>query len=65
MISIIGEVAGKIWNYLNENNDTTVATLAKKLNLKKEQVTYAIGWLAREEKIKVYESGSSVKVGIN
>jgi len=65
MIKLIGEVAGQIWDYLDANGETSITTIAKKLNIKKEQAAYAIGWLAREGKLNLIESGATLKVGLS
>jgi len=62
MIGIIGEIAGRIWNYLDVNGETTLTNLKKNLELKDSEVNLALGWLAREEKIDVQKKGTSVKV---
>lgn len=50
--SMIGEHAGRLWNYLGEKNAQTPASAAKALNLKSADVDRAIGWLAREGKLE-------------
>lgn len=62
MNNIVGEVAGKIWKYLDVNGESTIASLKKNLELKPEQVTMSLGWLAREGKISMQKSGTSVKI---
>ena len=64
MFDTIGEVAGKIWEYLNENGATTIAGLKKNLDLKADQAILSLGWLAREGKVKFKKAGNSVKVGL-
>jgi Mn-dependent DtxR family transcriptional regulator len=62
MINTIGDVAGKIWEYLDMNGKTTLASIKKNLELKPEQVTMSLGWLAREGKISMQKNGTSVKI---
>ncbi len=63
MIKSIGDNAGKIWNYLNSlQEEITVASLRKKLELKPEEATLALGWLARENNLEIKKSGNSIKV---
>ncbi len=47
----IGENAGKIWRALNEVRESSIESLADKLQLKEMDVTLSVGWLARENKI--------------
>jgi len=62
MISTIGDAAGKIWKYLDTNGESTIASLKKNLELKPEQVTMSLGWLAREGKVEMQKNGTSVKI---
>ncbi|WP_031435022.1 winged helix-turn-helix domain-containing protein [Methylomarinum vadi] len=54
---VIGDAAGKIWNYLNENGDASVSKVAKETGLNKTDVQRAIGWLAKEGKLGFEVSG--------
>lgn len=65
MIESIGETAGEIWEYLNSNGDSTLPNLKRKLDLKPDQAIMAIGWLAREDKIKFVDQGKTTKIQIN
>ena len=49
----IGENAGKLWHFLNENQKTPVRTIMLKTKMRNEQLYPAIGWLARENKIRM------------
>lgn len=53
----IGDAAGKIWGYLNDNGPSTLNRLAKNLDVSRELALQAIGWLAREDKL-VFEQAS-------
>lgn len=50
----IGEIAGKIWTVLGEKQNVDISKLPKILKEKGEIVYQALGWLAREEKIKYH-----------
>lgn len=62
MNEMIGQAAGKVYNYLNEKNESTVAALKKDLELKSDEATFALGWLAREDKLDFEKKGNSLKV---
>jgi hypothetical protein len=64
MISTIGDAAGKIWAYLDFNGESTLASLKKNLELKPEQVTMSLGWLAREGKVEMQKVGTSLKISL-
>ncbi len=53
MIPEIGEMAGRVWFYLNEHPDVTTTKMIKDLKAPKGRVQQAIGWLAREDKIVI------------
>jgi hypothetical protein len=50
----IGEIAGKIWTTLGEKQSMDILKLPKILKEREEIVYQALGWLAREDKIKYY-----------
>ena len=56
----IGINAGIIWKTLNDSfTDTEINTVLKKTKLKKEDFYMALGWLARENKIRFHTTGNS------
>ncbi len=60
----IGTMAGAIWHALEENGGTTLAKLKKQLNAQTPVFDWAIGWLAREDKIDIVQSGRSFWVSL-
>ena len=48
----IGETAGKIWLRLKKGEEISVTQLPKTLDEKETLVYQALGWLAREGKIR-------------
>lgn len=53
--NIIGENAGVVWRTLHDNKTVSMEELTKLTGLKPIELAYAIGWLAREDKIMVYD----------
>jgi len=51
MDQVIGEAAGKVWDYLNGNGQASSSAIARKTGLPKGVADRAIGWLAREDKL--------------
>jgi Winged helix-turn-helix domain (DUF2582) len=51
----VGETAGKIYRALASDGPHTVTQLKKKLNGSGELVNFALGWLAREDKIDIVQ----------
>ena len=55
----IGETAGVIWRLLDQDGPTRITQLIKEVDAPRDMVMQAIGWLAREEKIRIDESSRS------
>lgn len=62
MNEVIGQAAGKVYNYLNGKDEATLAALKKDLEMKGDEATFALGWLAREDKLAFEKKGNSLKV---
>ena len=58
----VGETAGKIWKMLNERGPLTLAQIKKGLNGTGELVVFALGWLAREDKVEISHEKKSFRV---
>ncbi len=58
----VGETAGKVWHVLNDQGPQTVVQLKKKLDGDSELLTFAIGWLAREDKVEITPEKKSIRV---
>lgn len=57
MRDTIGDAAGKIWHYLNENGDASVSKVTSETGLGKNEVQRGIGWLLKEDKLNVETVG--------
>jgi hypothetical protein len=53
MIPKIGETAGKVWKFLEENEEATLTQLKKGVKADPNLILQAIGWLAREDKLQI------------
>jgi hypothetical protein len=58
----VGEAAGKIWHLLNDHGPQTLAQIKKKVNGSGDLVVFALGWLAREDKVEISQEKKSYKV---
>jgi len=56
----VGEAAGEVWRQLNQGGPQTLAQLKKKLNGSSELLDFAVGWLAREDKLEILKEKKSV-----
>jgi predicted transcriptional regulator len=61
LVETIGATAGEIWRVLLAEGELTTTQLAKQVNAPRDQVMQAVGWLAREGKIR-YEQRARSKV---
>jgi hypothetical protein len=55
----IGAAAGAIWHVLNSKGGLTFSRLQKEVDVKAPIFDWAIGWLAREDKIAIGKSKRS------
>src|ERR1700712_1059935 len=60
----IGHVAGDVWGFLVRDGAQTIAVIKKSVDAPADVVLAAIGWLAREDKLKFSTHGRSVKVSL-
>ena len=49
----VGLTAGKVWQQLSKGGPQTLTQLKKKLNGESDLVNFAVGWLAREDKVAI------------
>ncbi len=57
-----GETAGHIWQALSSQGPQTLAQLKKRLNGTSELVHFAVGWLAREDKIELAHEQKGLRI---
>ena len=62
VITEVGETAGKVWQLLNDQGPQTLSQLKKKLNGTGELLSFAIGWLARENKVQFAPAKNSLRI---
>ena len=60
----VGATAGKVWHMLNDFGPQTLAQLKKRLNGSGELVGFALGWLAREDKVDISQDKKTFKVAL-
>lgn len=58
----IGLNAGKIWGLLSNNEKWSYGDLKDKSELNDRELGAAIGWLARENKVELYECEAELYV---
>lgn len=62
LLEKIGQSAGQIYNYLNDNGESSFSKMKKELDLKSNFADLGLGWLAREDKVEISKKGTSVSV---
>ncbi len=58
----IGAAAGTIWRTLNGKNELSLAQLKREIKGKTPLFDWAIGWLAREDKIVISPEKRSFRI---
>ena len=58
----IGATAGAIWNVLHAKGELSLSQLKKQTKAKAPVFDWAIGWLARENKIAIKQQERSIRV---
>jgi len=58
----IGTMAGAIWHTLEANGEMTLNKLKNELKAKSPLFDWAIGWLAREDKIMLTREERSTRI---
>lgn len=60
-----GELAGKIWEALNEGGELTGKELKKAIKTRADKDLYlGLGWLLREDKLNVTEGEKDITVSL-
>jgi len=60
----VGETAGQVWNTLTTDGSMTLTQLKKKLNGQGDLLGYALGWLAREDKIDMVLQKKTLRLSL-
>ena len=53
MLNSIGDAAGMIWQYLDQNKSASATKITSETGINKNDVQRAIGWLLKEDKIVI------------
>lgn len=58
--AVYGKNAGVVWRALNEKGKLGMRDLSKFTKLSMLEVNGAIGWLARENKVRIVDNGTKI-----
>ena len=64
MITEIGIVAGEIWHYLDERDETKFSQVVSGIDRPREAALLSLGWLAREGHVVVRQEGVDLLVAL-
>lgn len=65
MIEDIGNAAGEIWRFLEQQTEpVNLTTLKKNVPISSSLLMMGLGWLAREDKVRIESSEASYKISI-
>lgn len=60
VVAQIGEAAGAVWHALDHEGPMSTAKLIKTVDLPRDMVMQALGWLAREDKVTIDDTRNRV-----
>jgi hypothetical protein len=64
MLNTIGDAAGKVWEYLDQNGSASVTKITNETGLNKNDIQRAIGWLLKEDKLSIEVVGRTETVSL-
>jgi hypothetical protein len=56
----VGDAAGEVWRLLDQGGMHSLAQLKKKFSGASELLGFAVGWLAREDKLEIFKEKRTV-----
>ena len=60
----IGEIAGYVWRFLEDEGESSFSAIADAVDAPRSKVSMAIGWLAREDKLKFDDEGRGSRISL-
>ena len=60
----IGKTAGQVWSFLESNGPATAARIQKAIGADAPLTNQALGWLAREGKLKIERSKKATRYSL-
>ena len=63
-IEKIGTAAGALWRFLSTGGPATLYAIERGVDIPKPVVSMALGWLAREGKLRIEETERSVRYSV-
>jgi hypothetical protein len=60
----IGQTAGEVWGILSDRGELSLTALKKAVGAPGDLVLAAVGWLAREDKLRFRLAGRTIKLSL-
>jgi Winged helix-turn-helix domain (DUF2582) len=60
----VGFTAGRVWHTLSTEGPLTLAQLRKRVDTGGDLVSFAVGWLAREDKVEILPEKRSLRIAL-
>jgi hypothetical protein len=64
MREALGDAAGKVWRYLEAQGSRSVSQIQRDTRLSQSLTYLALGWLAREGKVRFAQERRALLVGL-
>jgi hypothetical protein len=64
-VDMIGTTAGAVWQFLRESGPASLSAIEKGVDAPRTVVAMALGWLAREGKLRTQEEGRTVRFEVS
>ncbi|MCF7870888.1 MAG: winged helix-turn-helix domain-containing protein [Candidatus Omnitrophica bacterium] len=65
MVTLIGIVAGEIWNFLDDHGETSLDSITNGIDKPEKLILMSLGWLARENHIIVTKKNNGYRIKLN
>lgn len=63
--AVIGFNAGRVWRYLKDRGEADINKMCLDLGQSSDNISLAVGWLARENKVIIRRKDGALLVSIN
>jgi hypothetical protein len=65
VVTLIGIVAGEIWNFLDDHGETSLDSVTNGIDKPEKLILMSLGWLARENHIIVTRKDDNYRIKLN
>jgi hypothetical protein len=65
VVTLIGIVAGEIWNFLDNHGETNLDSITNGIDKPEKLILMSLGWLARENHIIIIRKNDNYRIKLN